>query len=401
MSSPRAFPRLVAALLLALALAAPCRAVPFREVDRLLALTVEAVEEAAREGRPPAFPAEGLFQIERIDYPDGGAARVDLSRLAEAAEEISREAEPKRRRKPLEILAATLRATREELAPEPSERQRTPDEVRDALERAAASVHPVEPLGTMREKATGREYEGEECTDVELSGRIVAARRKPSRGAGEAGTGANPGGRGESAKPGGASGARNPLAAPSTPPRVDKPRPRPKEDGRDRLAPLRDLFARLFAFAAAHLRQSLLTGGACALLFLLYLVWRSFRGATRPETAPDEAAGDGAVPLHLADPTQLRAEALRLSRAGDRRGAVRLFLVALLSLLDERRVAPFDPSLTNGDYLRLLRERASCREPLREPLARFDAIVYGGGEALEPDVAAFDAAFRALERAAA
>jgi hypothetical protein len=187
-------------------------------------------------------------------------------------------------------------------------------------------------------------------------------------------------------------------AAPPKPTRAPpKPKPRlPSSSG------LLELLSRLIKwlvdFLFAHLFESIVTGGAMALMIAAWFIWRALRDAKRDEAAA-AAAGGAAGALRTADACGLRAEALRLARAGDRRGAVRVYLQALLVLLADRRVVRFDPSLTNGDYLDLLRERAACREPMREPLGRFDAIVYGEREADDADVASFDAAFRSLEGA--
>jgi hypothetical protein len=87
-----------------------------------------------------------------------------------------------------------------------------------------------------------------------------------------------------------------------------------------------------------------------------------------------------------ATPAAARQAAARSAEQGAYRTAVRYLYLAALLTLQERRLIPRDPSLTNRELLTRAPAHHPIRAPLGEVVAVFDEVWYG---LREPDVAAF------------
>ena len=81
----------------------------------------------------------------------------------------------------------------------------------------------------------------------------------------------------------------------------------------------------------------------------------------------------------VTDPTSWLAQAQRYADADDFRRAFRAVFIALLLQMDRAGVVSYDRARTNGDYLRLLRERGlnALAEALRPLTREFDLRWYG------------------------
>ncbi len=90
---------------------------------------------------------------------------------------------------------------------------------------------------------------------------------------------------------------------------------------------------------------------------------------------------DGALQTEAAQRAVGAAEewerALRLSRAGDLRGAVHHHYLAVLRRLDERGVLPFERSMTNVEHLRRASQSTALRDALGPLVSAFDRLWYG------------------------
>ncbi|MCS6826454.1 MAG: DUF4129 domain-containing protein [Caldilinea sp.] len=165
------------------------------------------------------------------------------------------------------------------------------------------------------------------------------------------------------------------------------------------LEPLRrwlaELFERLFARAPAGAAPGplgrsaaqvagwivVVLGGAVLVLLLarwLQTMVRAFVGDVG--RAPQET---DALP---ATPAAARQAAVRSAEQGAYRTAVRYLYLAALLTLQERRLVPRDPSLTNRELLTRTPAHHPIRAPLGEVVAVFDEVWYG---LREPDFAAF------------
>ncbi len=97
---------------------------------------------------------------------------------------------------------------------------------------------------------------------------------------------------------------------------------------------------------------------------------------------------------------EARQQAHSAAQSGAYRDAVRRLYLAALLQLNEARLLPFDPSLTNREVLARLRQDSPVRAYLEPVVATFDSVWYGMHE---PDQATFEryaAAIDALEQAA-
>lgn len=132
-------------------------------------------------------------------------------------------------------------------------------------------------------------------------------------------------------------------------------------------------------------------GGTAALLLFLLVRWlqtllqafvRNEQGATQN--------GD----LLPATPAEARKAASRYAQGGDYRSAVRqLYLAALLTLQD-RRIVPRDPSLTNREVLARTPDDHPSHKPLQSVVEVFDDVWYG---LHEPDADTFESYRRAVD----
>jgi len=86
-------------------------------------------------------------------------------------------------------------------------------------------------------------------------------------------------------------------------------------------------------------------------------------------------------------PTAARQAASRHAQDGDYRAAVRYLYLAALMTLQERRIVPRDPSLTNREVLARTPTEAPIHAPLASVVEVFDDVWYG---IHEPDAATFE-----------
>jgi len=129
------------------------------------------------------------------------------------------------------------------------------------------------------------------------------------------------------------------------------------------------------------------TLAAAVIGYVAWRFWRRRRGGAPAGTRRRESRvvlGERLAPDETA--TDLLAEAERLARAGDTRGAIRKAYVALLCELGERRVVRLAQNKTNRDYLHAVRERAAHLYGLFHPLTlSFERHWYGAEDATETD----------------
>jgi hypothetical protein len=118
--------------------------------------------------------------------------------------------------------------------------------------------------------------------------------------------------------------------------------------------------------------------GSPALLILIALLIATLLVALRLRQGRKRAkwaADEGATPPRTA--TEWRQQADTLAARGEYRAAVRALFLGTLTELDERRLVPFDPALTDREYLReVQRQQSWLIEPLRPFVRLVEAIVY-------------------------
>lgn len=97
-----------------------------------------------------------------------------------------------------------------------------------------------------------------------------------------------------------------------------------------------------------------------------------------------QAADEAPTPARTA--TEWRQYADRLAAHGAYRDAVRALFLGTLTDLDERRLVPFDPALTDREYLReAQRQQGWLVEPLRRFVRLVEAIVYADAPCRAPE----------------
>lgn len=128
----------------------------------------------------------------------------------------------------------------------------------------------------------------------------------------------------------------------------------------------------------------IIVGVAATLLLLLLVRWlqtvlKAFVvEANHPSSHVDEL---------LATPAAARQAASHYAQGGDYRSAVRYLYLAALMTLQERRIVPRDPSLTNREVLARTPADAPIHTPLATVVDVFDDVWYG---VHEPDAATFE-----------
>ncbi|MBO9392466.1 DUF4129 domain-containing protein [Caldilinea sp.] len=135
--------------------------------------------------------------------------------------------------------------------------------------------------------------------------------------------------------------------------------------------------------AAAQVAGWVVVALAGAVLLFLLARWlqtvlRAFVGDVG--RAPQEA---DVLPT---TPRQAQQAAVRSAERGAYRSAVRYLYLAALLTLQERRLIPRDPSLTNRELLTRVPVRHPLRTPLGEVVTVFEEVWYG---VREPDLATF------------
>lgn len=136
---------------------------------------------------------------------------------------------------------------------------------------------------------------------------------------------------------------------------------------------------------------------ACAIVF--WVIWQTWRQRVSGEDS-SQLLGMSALPEVRKQAQALFRQAEEAAAANDFQEALRLIMTACLLLLEERSVVAFQETLTNGEYLGRLAERRQLQDLFRDPLKRFDGIVYGFTTAVRSDYEAFRDVFRKLGGAA-
>jgi hypothetical protein len=151
--------------------------------------------------------------------------------------------------------------------------------------------------------------------------------------------------------------------------------------------------------ATVELPSGLGTYGGLFLLGLLLAVagvvavrfWASL-----PEKAAKPKAKQAELPAEVSSPRPdeqlapvLWRQAEDLARAGQHREAVRALYLAVLSLLHSQRLLRYEPTRTNGEYVRQVRlapqAPAGLVDPFESLTRRFESLWYGGGGATPID----------------
>jgi len=137
---------------------------------------------------------------------------------------------------------------------------------------------------------------------------------------------------------------------------------------------------------------------ALALGLIVFLVWRygpllwGRAGGPRRANAREARVVLGETLAPDESATDLLAEAERLARAGDLRGAIRKAYIAVLCELGDRRVIRLAQHKTNRDYLTgLQRERADIYGTMRPLTLDFERHWYGLAPASDADWAEYRA----------
>jgi hypothetical protein len=164
---------------------------------------------------------------------------------------------------------------------------------------------------------------------------------------------------------------------------------------------LRSLFVKLLSFLdELHAENSLLFWtififlAIILILILIHMGWSlslAFRDVSMGRWADEDSPADRRRRFH-----DLRLEARRLATEGRFREAVRLLLLALLSLLEERRVLTIAIGWTNREILARLRLRSALDTQLDVFRDRVEAASYGGAAVSPRDFQECDATLEDL-----
>ncbi len=136
-------------------------------------------------------------------------------------------------------------------------------------------------------------------------------------------------------------------------------------------------------------RMAQLTGWivvGVAATVLLFLLVRWLQTVLKAFVAESDRIS-GEADAQPTTPAAARQAASRYAQGGDYRAAVRHLYLAALMTLQERRIVPRDPSLTNREVLARTPTDAPIHMPLAEVVDVFDDVWYG---VHEPDAATFE-----------
>jgi hypothetical protein len=114
------------------------------------------------------------------------------------------------------------------------------------------------------------------------------------------------------------------------------------------------------------------------------------RAPVKPAVKTTDLPEESAVPRPDEQPAPvLWRQAEELARAGRHREAVRVLYLAVLSFLHGHGLLRYEPTRTNGEYVRQVRLAPHAPPGLAEPFAQltreFEVVWYGGGEAAADD----------------
>ncbi len=136
--------------------------------------------------------------------------------------------------------------------------------------------------------------------------------------------------------------------------------------------------------STAQVAGWIVIGGTAALLLFLLVRWLQTVLHTFVRDAQRAATDSGALP---STPAEARQAANRFAHGGDYRAAVRHLYLAALLTLQERRIVPRDPSLTNREVLARTPDDHPSHKPLQAVVNVFDDVWYG---VHEPDADTFE-----------
>jgi hypothetical protein len=109
---------------------------------------------------------------------------------------------------------------------------------------------------------------------------------------------------------------------------------------------------------------------ALAVVIGLALLWMR-------EQPEDELNPEPADTTQVLPPAQAIDRAQQLVAAGNYRAAVRYLFLALLAVLDDKKLLRYDRTLTNRELLRLAGQNPTLAGPLEAIVHTFDAVWYG------------------------
>ena len=156
------------------------------------------------------------------------------------------------------------------------------------------------------------------------------------------------------------------------------PERQPLTPGRERTV---SRFAQIFVLVLA------LAALAYVLKLLLPRLLRNSRGKKKVKAEARIVLGERLEPDQSS--ADLLAEAEKLARTGDQRGAIRKGYIALLVELGDRKIISLAQYKTNRDYLRSVREINSLYPRMQMLTSSFEGHWYGSRQATEEDWAAF------------
>jgi hypothetical protein len=147
-----------------------------------------------------------------------------------------------------------------------------------------------------------------------------------------------------------------------------------------------------------NLGWTLLAGLALAVLVVAAVRFFSSRRGRQParprpeDTSPEAGPVDAEPPPHEQSAEALWRRAEELARAGDFRAAVRALYLAVLSRLHHQHLLSYEPTRTNGEYVRQVRLAEGAPPDLHVPFEHlttlFEARWYGEGACAAGDYAA-------------
>jgi len=388
--------------------------------------------------------AERIVTIDRLLNASETALPVDLAWVRPNLSAISSEPDQRRRRQMMLQLRDTLRLLEEDLSAIPAPGRATRQEMEEALKRASSVTtissdclwdsgpgggdggsplydsvivgNPI-PMGDSAGSSGGHDGSG---SGGGAGGGSGSGSGSGSGGGSSQGNGAGTGQGGGSLQirsPGASGTPTGSLSSPQNRPtstsnttvsgrpaefRQPQPRPRPPQPPPKPQAkppappPKPPSNGDSWAKSLMKLVYAVIVGlCTLALGILLWVIWRTWRSRV---TSCDSSRllGIATLPEVHQQAQALFRQAEEAAAANRLAEAIRLIMTACLLLLEERSVLSFQETLTNGEYLGRLAERRQLQDLFRDPLRRFDGIVYGFQTPTRSDYDTFCDVFRKL-----
>ena len=130
------------------------------------------------------------------------------------------------------------------------------------------------------------------------------------------------------------------------------------------------------------------------LAVILAFVFRDFISSLANDVELASAVSGENQPLTASLANQ---KAVQLAEVGDYRSAICYMYLSALLLLDERGILHYNRSLTNREYLRLVRDQPDLENNLRVVVDAFDRVWYGKQSIDQDDYIRYVAHVSALE----